>query len=55
LRSGDRGIGILDRLLVDLDVVLGGRSVVPCGLDVDQRLINALLFGLNRGARSASC
>ena len=47
LGGRDCSVGILDRLLAGLDVMLSGRRVVACGFYVDQSLVDAFLLGLN--------
>ena len=47
LGRGNRRVGVLDRLLADIEVVLRRDGVVPRGLHVDDRLVGTLLLGLD--------
>ena len=50
LGRGDGGVGVLDASLAGVDLLLGGGGVVPRGLHVDDRLVDAFLLSLDRGA-----
>ena len=47
LGGRDCGVGVFDRLLAGLDVVLCGGRVVARGLDVNHRLVDAFFLGLD--------
>ena len=47
LGGRDCGVGVFDRLLAGLDVVLRGGRVVARGLDVNHRLVDAFFLGLD--------
>ena len=50
LRGGDRGVRVLDALRAGVDFTLRGGGVVARRLHVDDRLVDALLLGLDGGA-----
>ncbi len=51
LGGRDGGVGVLDALRAGVDLDLGGGGVVPGGLHVQDRLVDALLLGLDRRRR----